>query len=74
MSTPKLNFNLIKHLLLIQISFLQVDEMIAQLSCLFQLQPGDLIMTGTPAGTVSAVQNQYHTNPPPCPNKTQDYL
>ena len=30
--------------------YAQVDEMIAELSRLFQLQPGDIIMTGTPAG------------------------
>lgn len=48
----------------------KVDEMIAQLSCLFQLQPGDLIMTGTPAGVGSLVPGDevecLLTGLPPC--------
>ena len=34
----------------VAVTIAQVDEMIAELSRLFKLQPGDIIMTGTPAG------------------------
>ena len=35
-----------------------VNETIAQLSTLFELQPGDLIMTGTPEGVGAVVRGQ----------------
>jgi fumarylpyruvate hydrolase len=38
-----------------------VDETIAQLSTLFELQPGDLIMTGTPEGVGAVVRGQTMT-------------
>ena len=41
---------MIVHAKSVTITMAQVDEMIAELSRLFQLQPGDIIMTGTPAG------------------------
>jgi len=48
----------------------KVDEMIAELSRLFQLQPGDIIMTGTPAGVGSLQPDDkvecLVTGLPPC--------
>merc|ERR1711892_1466484 len=48
----------------------KVDEMISYLSSYFRLQPGDLIMTGTPAGVgklVSGDRVECHvTGLPPC--------
>ena len=38
-----------------------VSETIAQLSTLFELQPGDLIMTGTPEGVGAVVRGQTMT-------------
>ena len=40
----------------ITVTIAQVDEMIAELSRLFKLQPGDIIMTGTPAG----IRQKFH--------------
>ena len=40
----------------VTVTIAQVDEMIAELSRLFKLQPGDIIMTGTPAG----IRQKFH--------------
>ena len=53
-----------------KIYFVQVNEMISYLSRYFCLQPGDLIMTGTPAGVGSLVPGDriecLVTGLPPC--------
>ena len=44
----------------VTVTIAQVDEMIAELSRLFKLQPGDIIMTGTPAGIQQKFIIDFH--------------